>query len=61
MTNNSIAAGRDGYLTFETVKNDGRYSDTYLGYAQSFVDYVLERGSVGKLPPSEYSTQSMVK
>ena len=24
-----------------------------------FVDYVLERGSIGKLPESEYSTQSI--
>ena len=61
VTNNYIAAGRDGYLTFKTVKKDGRYTDTYLDYAQSFVDYVSERGSVGKLPASEYSTQSIVK
>jgi len=61
VTNNYIAAGRDGYKTFKTVKNDGRYTDTYLDYAQSFVDYVEERGTVGKLPASEYSTQSMVR
>ena len=61
VTNNYIAAGRDGYKTFKTVKNDGRYTDTYLDYAQSFVDYVQERGTVGKLSISEYSTQSMVK
>ena len=61
VTNNYIAGGRDGYLTFKTVKNDGRYVDTYLDYAQSFVDYVRERGSVGKLPESEYSTQAMTK
>ena len=61
VTNNYIAAGRDGYLTFKTVKNDGRYLDTYLDYAQSFVDYVRERGSVSKLPESEYSTQVMTK
>jgi 5'-nucleotidase len=61
VTNNYIAAGRDGYLTFKTVKNDGRYLDTYLDYAQSFVDYVLERGSVSKLPESEYSTQAITK
>lgn len=60
VTNNYIAGGRDGYLTFKTVKKDGRYTDTYLDYAQSFVDYVTERGSVGKLPASEYSTQSLV-
>jgi len=61
VTNDYIAAGRDGYLTFKTVKNDGRYTDTYLDYAQSFVDYVRERGSVGKLPESEYSTQALVR
>ena len=59
VTNNYIAAGRDGYLSFKTVKNEGRYTDTYLDYAQSFVDYVQERGSVGKLPVSEYSTQAL--
>ena len=38
VTNNYVAGGRDGYLSFKTVKNDGRYVDTYLDYAQSFVD-----------------------
>jgi 5'-nucleotidase len=61
VTNNYVAGGRDGYNSFKTVKNDGRYTDTYLDYAQSFVDYVQERGTVGKLPASEYSTQSLVK
>ena len=61
VTNNYVAGGRDGYNSFKTVKNDGRYTDTYLDYAQSFVDYVQERGTVGKLPASEYSTQSLVR
>ena len=61
VTNNYVAGGRDGYKTFKTVKNDGRYIDTYLDYAQSFVDYVQERGTVGKLPVSEYSTQMLIK
>ena len=43
------------------MKNDGRYLDTYLDYAQSFVDYVRERGSVSKLPESEYSTQAITQ
>ena len=60
VTNNYIAAGRDGYLTFKTVKNGGRYTDTYLDYTQSFVDYVQERISVGRLPSSEYSTQALI-
>ena len=57
VTNNYIAGGKDGYLSFKTVKEDGRYTDTYLDYAKSFVDYVSERGQIGKLPESEYSTQ----
>ena len=61
VTNNYIAAGRDGYLTFKTVKNDKRYLDTYLDYAKSFVDYVRERASVRKLPASEYMTKSIAK
>ena len=60
VTNNYVAGGRDGYKTFKTVKNDARYIDTYLDYAQSFVDYVQERGTVGKLPVSEYSTQMLI-
>jgi 5'-nucleotidase len=61
VTNNYIAGGRDGYNSFKTVKDDGRYTDTYLDYAQSFVDYVRERGAIGKLPASEYSTQSLTR
>ena len=61
VTNDYLAGGRDGYKTFKTVKNDGRYIDTYLDYAQSFVNYVQERGTVGKLPLSEYSTQALVR
>ena len=58
ITNNYIAAGRDGYLTFKTVSQDGRMVDTYLDYAQSFVDYIQERGIIDKLPLDDYSTQS---
>jgi len=56
VTNSFIAAGRDGYTTFKTVAQDGRILDTYLDYAQSFADYVKEKGNVGKLPPGDYST-----
>ena len=35
--------------------------DTYLDYAQSFVDYVSERGIVNKLPIEAYSTQSFTR
>ena len=57
ITNNYIAGGRDGYVTFKQVADEGRLVDTYLDYAQSFVDYVQETGRLKKLPISDYSTQ----
>ncbi len=61
VTNNYISGGRDGYLTFKDVVNDGRIVDTYLDYAQSFVDYVKKQGTIGKLPVADYSTKSFTR
>jgi len=58
VTNSFTAGGRDGYLTFGTVTNDGRAVDTFLDYAQSFVDYVEAVGTLKKPALSDYSTQS---
>jgi len=59
VTNNFIASGRDGYSTFEPIfKDETRMVDTYLEYAQSFVDYVTRVGTINKLPVSDYSTQN---
>ena len=57
VTNSFTAAGRDGYLTFGTVSEDGRATDTFLDYAQSFVDYVKEEVTLSKPVQGEYSTQ----
>ncbi|MBD3756213.1 MAG: 5'-nucleotidase C-terminal domain-containing protein, partial [Gammaproteobacteria bacterium] len=59
VTNNYIAGGKDGYVTFEEVTG-ADYVDTFLDYAQSFVDYVKAQPdqTVSKLPYSEYSTQN---
>ena len=59
-TNNYIAGGKDGYVTFGTVMKEGRVVDTYLDYAQSFVDYVKAVGTIDKLPMDEYSTQAFI-
>ncbi|BFM51374.1 NAD nucleotidase [Marinomonas sp. THO17] len=59
-TNDYIAGGKDGYLTFGKVVKEGRVVDTYLDYAQSFVDYVRKVGTLNKLPLSEYSTQVFI-
>ena len=61
VTNNYISSGRDGYLTFGTISKEGRVTDTYLDYAQSFVNYVRKVGTVDKLDESDYSTQSFRK
>ncbi|TXR53881.1 NAD nucleotidase [Reinekea thalattae] len=59
-TNDYIATGKDGYFTFGDVYNDGRVVNTYLDYAQSFVDYVQKVGTIDKLPMDEYSTQVFI-
>lgn len=61
VTNDYIAGGKDGYTTFESVGGDDRV-DTFLDYAQSFVDYVEADadGLIEKLPYSEYSTQDFI-
>lgn len=58
VSNSYTAAGKDGYITFGTVSDDGRATDTYLDYAQSFVDYLLEKGSISKPAAADYSTQA---
>ncbi|MDW3176286.1 MAG: NAD nucleotidase [Acidimicrobiia bacterium] len=61
-TNSFIAAGRDGYVTFGTVSDDGRVVDTFLDYAQSFIDYIEQDagGVLNKPPAGDYSTQNFV-
>ncbi len=63
VTNSFVAKGKDGYTTFGTVAADGRMIDTFLDYAQSFVDYVkrvnAEGGTIYKLPAEDYSTQNI--
>jgi 5'-nucleotidase len=60
-TNNYIAAGKDGYKTFGIVSKSGRVVDTYLDYAQSFVNYVKKYKFIDKLPLEDYSTQVFKK
>ena len=60
VTNDFIAAGKDGYTALGTVYNSGRYVNTYLLYTQSFVDYMLAKGSIARPARSEYSNQKVV-
>jgi 5'-nucleotidase len=57
VTNDFIASGKDGYTTLGNAYNAGRYVNTYLLYTQSFVDYVLAKGSIGRPARADYSHQ----
>lgn len=60
VTNDYIANGKDGYTTFGSIAQTRGYVNTYLDYAQSFVDYVERQGTLSRLPIGEYSTQRIV-
>lgn len=57
VTNSYIADGKDGYATFATISKEGRVTDTYLDYAQSFVEYVKIMQRLKRLETGDYSTQ----
>jgi 5'-nucleotidase len=63
VTNSFTAQGQDGYLTFKAIPEIQKLN-TYLDYAQSFVDYVekltAEGKLISKLPVAEYSTQQCI-
>jgi len=63
VTNDYIAAGRDGYTTFKTVQDArGEGVNTYYDYAMSFVDMVKALNADGKeltkLPAEEHPIKS---
>jgi len=59
-TNDFIAEGKDGYTTLGTVFKAGRSVNTYLLYTQSFVDYVLVKGSIARPVRGDYSHQTVI-
>ncbi len=61
VTNSFLAGGGDGYTTFAAASNDGRATDTFINYAQGFIDWVeqdLAGAPIVVPPPEEFSTQS---
>ncbi|WP_022854080.1 NAD nucleotidase [Thermodesulfatator atlanticus] len=61
VTNSYIAAGKDGYVTFGEVASSRGSTDTYFGYAESFIDMVKKLTAEGKklekLPREEMPVQ----
>jgi 5'-nucleotidase len=62
VTNSFIASGRDGYDAFGVAFNEGRVTDTFIDYAQGFIDWVEQDagGTVSVPEPEFFSTQSFV-
>lgn len=74
VTNSFLAGGGDGYFTFETAADEGRIVDTFIDYAQGFIDYLQQNvggaapgDDVLPTPPSvdalscdDYSTRSFI-
>ncbi|MBL8443307.1 MAG: 5'-nucleotidase C-terminal domain-containing protein, partial [Zoogloeaceae bacterium] len=56
ITNDFIADGQDGYTTLGTIKGDRR-EDTFLAYADAFLQYVLEVPVLIRPASTEFSTQ----
>ncbi|KAG7373741.1 5'-nucleotidase/2',3'-cyclic phosphodiesterase and related esterase [Nitzschia inconspicua] len=57
VTNDFIAAGGDGYVTFTEVEE---VTDLFLEYANTFVRYCQKVGTLLDPPLSEYSTKSFI-
>ncbi len=60
VTNDFVAAGRDGYATLGPVYAAGRYVNTYLLYTQTFVDYLTATGPLARPSRADYSHQKVV-
>lgn len=60
--NSFMASGGDGYITLKAVVADGRGVDTFIDYAQGFIDYIEDdlEGTIARVPESDYSTQGFV-
>jgi 5'-nucleotidase/UDP-sugar diphosphatase len=58
-TNDFIARGQDGYVTFGNVP-DELVLDTFTEYSQIFIDYAIQEGTLLNPPVDEFSTQSFV-
>lgn len=59
ITNDFIADGQDGYTTLGTIKGERR-EDTFLAYADAFLQYVLEVPVLVRPASSEFSTQVFI-
>lgn len=74
VTNSFLAGGGDGYETFKRAREEGRATDTFIDYAQGFIDYLQQDlggaapgdpilatpPEVRALPCADYSTRRFI-
>jgi len=60
VTSDYLATGSDGYTTLGRVHQTGHSVNTYLNYTQTFVDYLLARGTVSRPAAADYSHQRVI-
>lgn len=56
ITNSFLAAGNDGWALLGELSAQGRTTDTYVNYAQSFVDWARKTKTIKR--PNSHSTKS---
>ena len=59
ITNDFIADGQDGYVTLGTIRGNRR-EDTFLAYADSFLEYAREQAVLSRPATSNFSTQIFI-
>jgi len=57
VTNSYIASVKDGYYEFGTIAEELKV-DTYVEYAQAFIDYTMDVGTLEHVPADFASTQN---
>jgi 5'-nucleotidase len=60
VTNDFVAAGKDGFNTLGPIYAAGRYVNTYLLYTQTFVDYLTATGPLARPARTEVSHQTVI-
>lgn len=60
VTNSFIAKGLDGWDTFRKVNQDGRAEDTYINYAQAFIDFAQKQSVLTRPALHSHSTRSII-
>jgi 5'-nucleotidase len=59
ITNDFIAAGQDGYTTLGTLGADRR-SETFLAYADAFLQYAKDNPALARPATADFSTQRFI-